>query len=121
MSSTKKYFHDHYVLLLLSINMFLSILLGVFVILRLSSTNSANYIIQCRNCSDPNALNKYINGTSFGLISFVVFGFIILIISFILSFKTHTINRSLSLVIIYLGILIEIMGLLVSNSLFVLR
>ena len=121
MASPKKYFHDHYILLLLSINTFLSILLGLFVILRLTSTNSSSYIVQCRNCSDPNALNKYINGNTSGFISFIIFGIIVLIISFILSYKTHTLNRSLAITILYFGILLDIVGLIVSNSLFVLR
>ena len=121
MAAIKNYFHDHYILLLLSINIFLGVLLSVFVIVRLNSTNSANYIIQCRNCSDPNALNKYINGNTLGLVSFIVFSFLIIIISSVLSYRTHTLNKNLSIVILYIGILLEIVGLLVSNSLFVLR
>ena len=121
MAVTKKYFHDHYILLLLSINTFLSILLGLFIILRLNSTNSSSYIVQCRNCSDPSALNKYINGTTSGFISFILFGVIILIIGFFLSYKTYKLNRNLAITILYLSVLLEIIGLLVSNSLFVLR
>ena len=121
MAKTKTYFRDHYILILLTINFFLSIALIIFIILRLIDIHSSNYIVQCRNCSDPNALNRFINGNIVDLISFSVFGILVFVINFVLSYKTYKLNHNLSIVILYLGILLEIFGLIVSNSLFVLR
>ncbi len=121
MAHTKSYFRDHYSLLLLSINIFGVILVVLFIILRLVDINTSSYIIQCRNCSDPNALNKYITGGISGFISFILFILIIFIGSFVLSFKTYLVNRDLSITILYFGIFLEVVALIVSNALFILR
>ncbi len=121
MANTKSYFRDHYNLLLLSVNIFGLILVSVFIILRLVDINTSSYIVQCRNCSDPNALNKYITGGVNGLISFIFFIIVIFAGNLILSFKTYLINRNLSISILYFGIFLEIIALIVSNALFILR
>ena len=48
MAATKKYFHDHLVLLLLSVNAFLAIAGSVFIVLRLSTSHGTGYIVQYR-------------------------------------------------------------------------
>jgi hypothetical protein len=121
MAKTKSYYKDHYILLLCSLNIFLTIILIVFISARLISTDSPNYIVQCRNCTDPTALNKYVNGSYMTFISFMVFGVLILIFNLFLSFKTYYIRKGLSIMILYLGILLEILSLIISNALFILK
>jgi hypothetical protein len=121
MAASKKYFQDHYILLLLTINVFLCLAVIVFVIVRLSGLHSTSYIVQCRNCSDPTATNKYLVGGVSSLLSFIVFSFIVLATNTTLSLKTYNIHRQLSVVLLSLGILLQVLTLTVSNALLVLR
>lgn len=121
MATSKRFFHDHYILILLTINVFLCLAVCTFVIVRLSGLHSTNYIVQCRNCSDPIATNKYLVGGISGLLSFIVFSFIVLITNTVLSLKSYTIHRQLSIAILGLGILLQVLTLTVSNALLVLR
>ena len=77
MSTPKKYFHDHLVLLLLSINAFLAIAGSIFILVRLSTSHGNGYIVACRDCSNPVALNKFANGSVIDLLSFVGFALIV--------------------------------------------
>ncbi len=121
MAKIKSFYRDHYVLLLCSLNIFLTIILTVFISIRLISTNSPSYIVQCRNCTDPTALNKYTSGSYITFISFIVFGVFILIFNLFLSYKTYNLRKGLSITILYLGILLEILSLIISNALFILK
>ena len=121
MAVSKKYFHDHFILLLLTINAFLCLAVVVFVLVRLSGLHSTSYIVQCRNCSDPTATNKYLVGGVSGLISFIFFSVIVLATNTILSIKSYNIHRQLAVVLLSLGILLQVLTLTVSNALLVLR
>ncbi len=121
MAISRKYFHDHYILLLVSINIFLCLLVTIFVLVRLSSGHSTNYIVACRDCSDPNALNKFMTGGVTELLAFIVFSFIVLVTHISLSIKSYPIHRQLSVTILGLGVLLQILTLTVSNALLVLR
>jgi hypothetical protein len=121
MAVSKKYFNDHYSLLLLTINFFLCMVVISFVLARLVGLHSTSYIVQCRDCSDPTATNKYLVGGVSGLISFIVFSIVVLVMNTTLSIRTYNINRQLSIVLLSLGILLQILTLAVSNALLVLR
>lgn len=121
MAISKKFLHDHYILLFLTINVFLFFAVLSFVLVRLSGLHSTSYIVQCRNCSDPTATNKYLVGSVTGLLSFIVFSFIILATNITLSIRTYNIHRQLAVVILSLGILLQVLALTVSNALLVLR
>lgn len=108
-------------LLLLTVNIFLCLAVTIFILVRLSDVHSSSYIVQCRNCSDPTATNKYLVGGVGSILSFIVFSFSVLIINSALSYKTYTIHRQLSVAILSLGILLQVLTLTVSNSLLVLR
>ena len=105
MAISKKYFHDHLVMLLLSINVFLAVGGSLILIISLSTGHSNGYIVQCRDCSNPAAVNKFTNGSVSGLLSFVVFAALVLV--------SHT--------ILSLGILLLVLMIIISNSLLVLR
>lgn len=121
MAISRKYFRDHFVLLLLSTNVFLTLLTTVLVILRLSSGHSNGYIVQCRDCSDPTAIDKFMTGGVSELLSFIVFAFVVLIVHTVLSMKTYHIHRQLAIAILSLGALLLVLTIIVSNALLVLR
>jgi hypothetical protein len=120
MAISRKYFHDHYILLLLSINIFLCILVTIFILIRLSSGHSTNYIIACRDCSDKNAV-KYITGSIAELYNLIVFSIIVLSVHISLSIKSYAVNRQLAVTILSLGVLLQVLALAVSNFLTVIR
>lgn len=121
MAQPNKYFHDKSVLLLLSIDVFLALTTAVFVLLRLSAGHGNGYIVQCRDCSNPAAVNKFVNGGVTQLLSFIVFAFLVLAVHTILSLRTYHIHRQLALTILGLGILLLVLGIIVSNALLVLH
>jgi len=121
MAISKKFLHDHYILLLLTINVFLFLAVTSFVLVRLSGLHSTSYIVQCRNCSDPTATNKYLVGSVTGILSFIVFSFIVLATNTALSIRTYNVHRQLAVAILSLGILLQVLTLTVSNALLVLR
>lgn len=121
MASPKQYFHDHLVMLLLSINAFLAIGGSLFILLSLGSGHSNGYIVQCRDCSSTAAVNKFTNGSVAGLLSFVVFAALVLIAHSVLSFKAYQIHRQLAIAILALGVLLLTLTIIVSNALLVLR
>jgi hypothetical protein len=121
MAVPKKYFHDHLVMLLLSVNAFLAVGGGLFILLSLGSSHSNGYIIQCRDCSNPAAANKFTNGSVTGLLGFVVFAALALTANIVLSLRAYKIHRQLAIAILALGIVLLALMIIVSNALLVLR
>jgi hypothetical protein len=121
MATPKQYFHDHLVMLLLSINAFLAIGASLFILLSLGTGHSNGYIIQCRDCSNAAAVNRFTNGSVTGLLSFVVFAGLVLVTHTVLSLKAYKIHRQLAIAILGLGVLLLMLTAIVSNALLVLR
>jgi hypothetical protein len=121
MATSKKYFHDHLVLLLLSINVFVAVAAGIFVLVKLGTGHSNSYIVQCRDCSNPDATNKFSTGSIADLLSFVVFAGLVVIAHGALSFRAYHIHRQLAIAILSLGVLLLLLTIIVSNALLVLR
>jgi len=120
MAQAKTYFHDHLVMLLLSINAFLALGGALFLLISLGSGHSNGYIMQCRDCSDPTAVNRFTNGSVGGLLSFVVFGALVLAVHSALSYRAYRIHRQLAVAILALGVLLLTLMIIVSNALLVL-
>ena len=118
MPATKKYFHDKVVLLLLSATFFLAFLGSVLILLRLGDGQANNYIVQYRSNL---GLSAYKTGSVGGLLEFVLFVVLVLIIQVVLSIKTYHIQRQLSMIILGMGVLLLVMAIIVSNALLVLR
>lgn len=114
----KKYFHDRFVVLLISINTFLALLNSMLVLLRLDSGASDVYIVRYR-------ANLGIDGFTRGgpepLIAFVVFGLLVLVIHIILSIRVYSIRRHFAVTILTLGTLLLCLSIIVSNALLILR
>ncbi|HEY5152607.1 MAG TPA: hypothetical protein VII55_01400 [Candidatus Saccharimonadales bacterium] len=122
MAISKQYFHDHLVMLLLSVNAFLAVGGSIFILLSLGTghSHSNGYIIQCRDCSNPAAVNRFTNGNITGLLSFVVFAALVLAAHSVLSFRAYKIHRQLAIAILALGVLLLTLTIIVSNALLAL-
>lgn len=118
MATSKKYFHDHFVLLLLSINAFLAVAGSIFILLRLGTSHGTGYIVQYRPSL---GINAYQTGSVAELISFMVFAALVLVMHTMLSLRAYVIHRQLAIIILSLGILLLILTIIISNALLVLR
>jgi hypothetical protein len=118
MATPKKYFHDHFVLLLLSINAFLAIAGCIFILLRLSTSHGNSYIVQYRASL---GINAFKTGSVTDLISFIAFAVLVLAANTSLSLRAYQIHRQLAIAILSLGILLLLLTIIVSNALLVLR
>lgn len=118
MASSKKYFHDHFVLLLLSVNAFLAVAGSVFILLRLSTSHGTGYIVQYRASL---GISAFKTGQIIDILSFIVFAILALAIHTVLSLRAYNIHRQLAITILALGILLLVLAIIVSNALLVLR
>lgn len=118
MTSTAKYFHDRMIMLLFSTNVFLALAASLFVLLRLSSNHGTSYIVQYRSNL---GIDAFKTGNVAGLLSFVAFALLVLVIHVLLSLRVYKIHRQVSVVILGLGILLLVLCIIVSNALLVLR
>lgn len=118
MASSKKYFHDHLVLLLLSVNAFLAVAGSIFTLLRLSTSHGTDYIVQFRPSLGIHAYDK---GSVSELLSFVVFALLVLAIHSTLSYRAYHIHRQLAVAILALGIPLLLLTIIISNALLILR
>ena len=121
MAAKKTYFHDHLVLLLLSITAFLTIAVTLLVLVKLGTGESNSFIVQCRDCSNPSAINRFTSGGVANLLSFIGFSAVVLTASTVLSMRAYKVHRQLAIVILALGVLLLILAVIISNALLTLR
>jgi hypothetical protein len=115
----KKYLHDKLVLLLLSGNIFLGFLCAILIFLRLNiGQGGADYIVQYRSNLDISAFE---HGGLTQILGFVVFALVIVIANTALSIRTYQVRRELSLAILASGVILLLLGIIVSNALMVLH
>jgi hypothetical protein len=117
MATEKKYFHDKPILLVLSANVFLALISSILLFLRLGSSSPNYHIIQYRSNL---GLSAFKNGTALSLYAFIIFIYLTLVINALLSYRTYSIRRDYSIVILSLGLLLIILAIIVSNALIVL-
>ena len=118
MATPKKYFHDHLVLLLLSVNVFLAIAGSIFILISLGTSHGNSYIVQYRPSLGVSA---YQAGSVLELFSFVGFAIIVLVIHTTLSLRAYRIHRQLAIAILSLGVLLLLLTIIISNALLVLH
>lgn len=118
MATSRKYFHDHLVLLLLSVNAFLSLAAGLFVLLRLSAGHGNGYIVQYRPSL---GINAFKTGSVTELLGFIGFALVIFVVHVMLSMRAYHVHRQLAITILSMGILLLVLAIIVSNALLVLR
>ncbi len=114
----KKYFHDKLVLLLVSINVFLTFLCVVLILLRGGIGQDVDgYIVQYRANLGLSAFQK---GGVVPILSFILFVVVMLGMNILLSIRTFALRRALSLSILGFGALIALLAVIVSNALLAL-
>ncbi len=118
MATTRTYFRDHFVLFLLTSNVFLALFTAIFVFLRLSTSHNSSYIIQYRSNLGVSAFQT---GSISEMISFGIFALLILAISVAISVRAYSINRNLSIGVLSAGIILTILDIIVSNALLALH
>lgn len=119
MLNSKKYIHDHVVLLLASINAFLAISGIIYIFIRLANSNHASgFIIQYRPNLGPVSFKT---GNLEQIISFTVYAALILIINITLSYRSYKVHRQLSIMVLSLGVLLLTLNVIISNALLQLR
>jgi hypothetical protein len=118
MSIPKNYLHDRVVLLLLSVNSFLTLLGTILIFWRMSSGRSSSYIIEYRANL---GISAYKAGKISDILAFVVFLFFILAMNTILSIRIYGHHRNYALTILGLGTRLGLLAIIVSNALLVLR
>ena len=119
MAIPKKFFHDHLVLLLLSINAFLALFGSILVLLRLSSSHGSNgYIVQYRSNL---GVNTFTNGSVTELLSFIGFMLLVLGIHSLLGIRVYKIHRQVTIAVLSLGSLLLLLAIIISNALILMR
>ena len=118
MATPKKYFHDHLVLLLLSVNAFLAVAGGIFILLRLSTSHGTGYIVQYRSSL---GINAFKTGSVVDMLALMGFAVVVLAVHTMLSLGAYKIHRQLAISILYLGILLLVLTIIIANALLVLR
>jgi len=115
----RKYLHDKIVLLLVSSNIFLGFLAAVLIFLRLDvGEGSDGYIVQYRSNL---GISAFQTGGISSILGFAVLGLLVILLNIGLSIRTYNIRRELSVAVLSSGVLILLMGIIVSNGLMVLH
>lgn len=118
MDIPKKYIHDRFVLLLISVNIFLTFLTTVLILLRLDTSRSDGYFVQYRSNL---GLNAFQLGGFISLLAFIVFAIFVTVFHTYISVRIYPQRRDVALIVLGLGTLLLSLTLIVSNALLVLR
>ena len=107
----KKYLHDRAILLLLTINTFLTLLTSLLILLKLDGRPNG-YIVQRRANL---GINEYKIGGATEIVAFIIFVFIILAVHTVLSIKAYPIHRHFALGVLALGTFLVILAVIITN------
>src|SRR3990167_2183077 len=113
MATEKRYLHDRLVLLLLSISAFLALSGSTLILFQLNQNRANGYIVEYRANL---GISAFRTGQLIEMLAIVVFLFLILVIHTILSRRIYHTNRHYSLWILSLGILLLVLGIIVSSA-----
>ncbi|HET8708748.1 MAG TPA: hypothetical protein VFL85_00540 [Candidatus Saccharimonadales bacterium] len=120
MEIPKKYFQDKFVLLFLSINVFLMVLIAALIAFRIGPGHT-DYIVQCRDCSNFQSISRFSNGSVLDIWAFSLFALAVTVFHTVLSIRLFKINRHVSVIVLAMGTLLLVISLIVSNALLYLR
>lgn len=113
----KKYFHDRFVLLMLTINSFLTLLITASILLRLGDTND----IYIKSYRGNLGLSGYEAGGLGQILSFIIFAGFVLVMQFVLSLKVYHLRKQVAWTVMILSSLLLILSLIIANALLELR
>ena len=119
MQLSRRFLHDKWVLILLSINIFLAIVCVLLVLLRFGADGGgSDYIVQYRANL---GISAFKTGSLLSILSFAAYAVVVTVINIMLSMRMYNLRRQLSLATLGLGALLLIFALIVSNALLGLR
>lgn len=118
MAKPKKYFQDHFILLLLSVNAFLAFGTIALILVRLSAGHGDSYIVQYRSSL---GINAFQTGSVIDILSFIAFALLVLAIHTLVSLRVYQLSRYLAVVTLSLGALLLVLTMIISNALLVLH
>ncbi len=118
MDIPKKYLHDRFVLLLITVNGFLALVTTVLILLRLDTSRSDGYFIQYRANL---GLNAYQVGSFVSLLGFILLAIFVLVFHTLISVRIFPQRRDIALIVLGFGTILLTLTLIVSNALLVLR
>src|SRR6218665_1072536 len=119
MATNKHFFQDRTALLLVSGAAFLTLAAITLILLKLGSgQGTTNYIVSYRGSL---GIDRYTTGTVTDMLSFAIAAAIIFAVGMILGYRTYSVKRELSLVILALTLPLLLFLIVVSNALLVLR
>lgn len=119
-SLPKSYLHDKLILLLASGNIFATFLCAALIFLRLNvGQGSEGYIVQYR--SNLGTISPFKTGGVSGILSFVIFAFMVMLFTIGLSMSVYKIRRELAITTLASGLLLVVLAIVVSNALMVLH
>ncbi|MDQ3159326.1 MAG: hypothetical protein M3P98_04315 [bacterium] len=110
----KRYFHDRWALLFLTINSFLVGLISVAILLRLDSAKGEGYITQYRSNL---GVNQFQSGEGTVFLTFIAFSVLVLVISTMLSMKVYENHRQYAISALGMCLMLLVMVFFVSNAL----
>lgn len=114
----KNYFHDRLVLALISVNSFLAVFTSLLIIFRLRGGNTEGLVGQYHANLGLSAFEPGSTGT---YLQFVVFVFFVAVFHTLLSMKMYYRRREYAIVILWMGLVLLVLSLIVSNALSVLQ
>lgn len=119
MAAQKRFFQDRTALLLVSGVAFLVFVLVVSVLLQLGNgRNTTNFIISYRPSL---GIDQYTTGTLKDALSFIVAALLFGVVGVVLSYRTYSVRRELSLMVLSIAVVLLLFLAVVSNQLLVLR
>lgn len=119
MTKNKHFLRDRTALLLVSGNLFMALATIVLILLKMGATRgTSNYIIAYRANL---GLDRYIQGTVWDIVSFILAALLIFGFSVILGYRVYGIKREMSITILALSLFVLVLLMIVSNALLVLR
>lgn len=118
MTIPSKYFHNRSILLLLIINAILLLVGTVLILFRLDSGTATNYIIEYRA---NYGIGEYKRGFALDVAGFVLFLILNFAICVFLSLRTFPIRKNIAIIILSICSLTNLLTIIVSNALMMLR
>ena len=117
MSNTRKFFHDRFILFLLTINSFLTVVSVAVILFRLGGAQDT-YIHSFRSNLGLSAITV---GGIAEMVAFVLFALGVFVIHIFMALEFHKIRRTSAWVVMLLTTLLLVLNLIVANALLDLR
>lgn len=118
MKIPKNYFQDRLVLLLVSFNFFFAALTTILILFRIDNSNAEGIISQYHANL---GLSAYKPGSTSTFLSFIGFVAFVFVLNTLLSMRMYHRRKEFSVAILWMGLLLLILALIVSNALSVLQ